>query len=52
MKRHRDLNQSLEKFFLRPVGLAPHVFPHFMRVVEIPRVEKLDAAPVSLEMHA
>jgi hypothetical protein len=40
---HRDLHQALPEFLLRDRRFPPHVFEHFMRLEELPRVEQPNA---------
>lgn len=39
----RDLNQSLEEFFLWSLRLAPHIFEHFVGLKEFGAIEQFDS---------
>ncbi len=50
MKCRGNLNQPLQTSFLVAGCRKPDVLPHFVRVKEAPRIEKLDAARESFDL--
>jgi hypothetical protein len=51
MKCDRRLNQPLQKSFLHPFRLAPHVFPNLMGVIELARIEEPNPALITVGVH-
>jgi len=50
MERRGNLDQALQKPLLVARCRKPDLFPHFVRVKEAPRIEKLDAAREGLDL--
>ncbi len=51
MKGDRSLNESLQKLFFQSLGFAPNVFPHFVGIIELARVEEANASMIAVVVH-
>ncbi|GEM_PF-7076063 len=51
VKGHRGLDKPLQEFFFHPFRFAPYVFPDFMSVIELTRIEETNPAVIAISVH-
>ena len=51
MQRDCSLNEPLQKSFFYTIRFAPYVFPDFMSVIELARIEEANPEVIAVGVH-